>query len=331
MTQITITENDAGQRLDRFLRKYMSSAPLSAVYRMIRKDIKVNGKRVSRETMLNAGDVLSIYIKEEELRSFTDRKEVKRSAKRSFAAAYEDENILAAVKPAGLLVHGKAKEKKDTLVKQVTDYLIEKGAYVPRIEKSFAPAAANRLDRNTSGLVLFGKNAASLRALTEMIRRRGCVKKHYLALVKGTVKEELHMTGQLVKNAERNQVRVSEGGSESRDAETFARPLMSADGMTLLEVELVTGRTHQIRVHLSDAGFPIAGDPKYGDAEFNRNALRAYGLRGQFLHAGRISIESPSEPLIYLKGKSITAPLPDKMHRMASDIFGEEYLKRIWK
>lgn len=328
MTEIIITENDGGQRLDRFLRKYLSSAPLSVIYKMIRKDVKINGRRASRETMLNAGDRLALYLRDDELESFTEKKKIRHSARRSFSIAYEDENILAAVKPAGLLVHGNDKEKKDTLVNQVTDYLIESGAYVPRIERSFSPAAANRLDRNTSGLVLFGKNAASLRALTEMIRRRGCINKYYITVVRGIVRDEMRLTGGLIKDTAGNIVKTADGGG-AKEAETVARPLMSASGMTLMEVELITGRTHQIRVHLSDAGHPVAGDPKYGDEGFNHTAVRRFGLRGQFLHAGRIIINDAPEPLGYLKGMEITAPLPDKMDRMAEEIFGKGYTDMI--
>ena len=158
MIKITITENQGNQRLDRFLKKYFDRAPLSHIYKLIRKDVKVNGKRQKEDTMLAAGDELTIYLSEEDAKALqTVKKHVK--AKRQFRIAYEDENILVCEKPFGLLTHGDHTEKKNHLANQVVDYLIQTGAYQPRLEKTFTPAPANRLDRNTTGLVIFGKHA----------------------------------------------------------------------------------------------------------------------------------------------------------------------------
>ena len=344
MIRITISENDGEQRLDRFLRKYLSSAPLSGIHRMIRKDVKVNGRRVSGETRLRAGDELSLYISEEQLADYTKKENRQAAGRRTFKIAYEDGQILAAVKPAGLLVHGDGKEKKDTLVNQVTDYLIAQGDYVPRVEKTFSPAAANRLDRNTSGLVLFGKNAAALRALADLIRRRGCISKRYLTVVAGDLQEELHLTGRLEKNEETNRVTVSADPRESasqpgregvqkstagsgKAIETIVRPLTGNGQLTLAEVELITGRTHQIRAHLAAAGYPVIGDAKYGSAAANRKAAEKYGLQHQFLHAYKLIFNETEEPLDSLRGKSITAGLPKKLQKMAESAFGTEWMK----
>lgn len=185
---IGINDNESGQRLDRFLRKYLNNAPLSRIYKSIRKDIKVNGKRCKEDYILQVGDEVSFYILEEELASLSKKKPRGR-AKRQFSIVYEDEHIIAVSKPFGLLTHGDSFEKKNHLANQVVDYLIEKGDYNPRLEKSFTPAPVNRLDRNTTGIVLFGKNAQSLRELNKYIRDRGSIEKFYMTIVKGELKE----------------------------------------------------------------------------------------------------------------------------------------------
>ncbi len=326
MVKIIITENDGDQRLDRFLRKYLSAAPLSAIHRMIRKDVKVNGKRANGETRIAAGDELTLYISDEKLEEYTRREARKTSGRRNFRIAYEDGQILAAVKPAGLLIHGDSHDQKHTLVNQVTEYLIEKGDYVPRMEKSFSPAAANRLDRNTSGLVLFGKNAASLRALTAMIRRKDCISKRYLTVVAGNLSEKLHLTGHLEKNEASNRVRVTDS-SAAKEIETIAIPLAENGTWTLVEVELITGRTHQIRAHLASAGYPVIGDAKYGSAAANRLVSEQFGIAHQFLHAYKLIISDAEEPLEGLKGKTITAELPKKLQKMAEDAFGTDWMR----
>ena len=161
MIKLIITENQGGQRLDRFLKKYFDKAPLSYIYKMIRKDVKVNGKRASAEAMLSAGDELTLYINDEEAKTLQKPPRQVR-AKKQFVIAYEDENILAAEKPFGLLTHGDRTEKKNHLANQVLDYLVEKGEYNPRMDRTFSPAPVNRLDRNTTGLVLFVKKKSLL-------------------------------------------------------------------------------------------------------------------------------------------------------------------------
>ena len=156
MKQIVIGENDAGQRLDRFLKKYLAAAPLSAVYKAVRKDVKVDGARCKEDYQLSAGQTLTLYLSDAQIEEWT-RKDERVKAKRQFGLVFEDDNIIIVSKPFGLLVHGDKTEKKDTLANQVIDYLIGTGAYSPRAEKSFVPGPANRLDRNTTGIVVFGK------------------------------------------------------------------------------------------------------------------------------------------------------------------------------
>lgn len=320
MIRITIEKNDAGQRLDRFLRKYLSQAPLSRIYRAIRKDVKINGKRGKEDTVLEEGDELSLYISDEELKSFTETKKTVK-AKRQFKIAYEDENILVAEKPFGLLTHGDSHEKKNTLANQVTDYLIQKGDYNPRTERTFTPAPANRLDRNTTGLVLFGKNSESLRALNSMLRDRSAVSKYYITVVRGHLEDELVLSDRLVKNNAENKVKILSADSDKgREIITVVRPLETGRWYSLVEAELVTGRTHQIRAHLKSAGYPLIGDTKYGDARVNRMVSEKYRLNTQLLHAYRLVFGEVSGPLEYLSGMEIKAQMPDGFEHIVSSL-----------
>lgn len=323
MVKITVEKNEDNQRLDRFLRKYMKSAPLSLIYKLIRKDVKVNGKRAREDYVLAGGDEIVIYMSPEELDGYRVRKEAVRS-RRQFKIAYEDENILAAEKPFGLLTHGDRTEKKNHLANQVLSYLMEKGEYDPRTERTFTPAPANRLDRNTTGLVLFGKNGEALRELNRMIREKGYVSKYYITIAKGNVRGPLILRDRMEKDSAANIVRVKDEGEEGgKLMETIARPLANVPGYTLLEVELITGRTHQIRAHLARAGHPIIGDAKYGNPQLNRMIEKKYGLSTQFLHAYRLYFEKGSGILGYLAGTEIKSELPENLKKIKEDIFKE--------
>jgi len=297
--------------------------------------------------VLALGDRVVLYMKDEEIQKYRPQSVRRSNVKRSFRIAYEDENILAAEKPFGLLTHGDGQEKKNTLVNQVIDYLIEKGDYVPRIEKSFTPGAVNRLDRNTTGLVLFGKNSAALRRLNAMISDKESVGKYYLTILCGELKDELHLKGSLIKDESKNKVKVSllehqedeynkkaSKVSEEKNSsdekvkyiETIARPVVSQNGYTLAEVRLMTGRSHQIRAHLASAGYPVLGDSKYGIIAENKKFSKKYGLTTQFLHAYRLQFNHASDVLSYLSGREITAGLSGKQREIVEDLFGEEYL-----
>ena len=331
MVTLEITENDDNQRLDRFLKKYFKNAPLSRIYKMIRKDIKLNGRRAKEDTMLFAGDILTVYITQEE-NELLSRQRISGGARKQFRIAYEDQNILVAEKPCGLLVHGDAQEKKNTLANQVIDYLIEQGDYVPRREKTFVPSPVNRLDRNTSGLVLFGKNSQALRTLALMLREKGFVEKYYLTVVAGTLSQELTLSDYLVKDSEKNKVRILEQEEEAAQAKTICtvvRPLVAKGGYTMAEVELVTGRTHQIRAHLQKANYPIIGDEKYGNAAVNAKMRKEFGLTSQFLHACRLVFADAPPPLDYLTGTVVTAPLPDDLELLRAALFDENSGRRI--
>ena len=334
MREIIITPNDAGRRLDRFLRKYLPGASLGEVYKMIRKDVKVDAKRRSESYMLSEGEILTLYLTDEALERFgasalsgEQRPAGAVSAKRSFGIIYEDDQILAADKPFGLLTHGDSREKKDHLANQVKDWLIASGAYDPAGEKVFTPAPVNRLDRNTTGLVLFGKTAASMRELNRFIRE-DMVGKFYLTVACGEIRGDLRLSGKLEKDEASNRVIV---GTSGREIETLVHPLevlSFGDGLkaTLCEVELLTGRTHQIRAHLASAGHPLIGDSKYADRSalrINRYVKEEFGLTTQLLHARRIEFKgscAESETLGYLAGKTFASPLPKRFAGILSGL-----------
>ncbi len=323
MKEIRITKNEENQRLDKFLLKYMNKASKAFIYKMLRKKrIKYNGKKAEGNELLQSGDALSLYLSEETLASFMEEKAIA-AAERHFAVIYEDDDVLAVGKPAGLLTHPKNSEDKDTLIDQVLYYLYQKGQYAPSMESSFTPALCNRLDRNTSGIVLAGKTLKGVQGLNAAIRNRQ-VDKYYLTLVVGEVKESGEITAFLSKEEGKNQVRISkEAGVDGKKSITRYRPLAYNDGYTLLEIQLVTGKTHQIRAHMQAMGHPVVGDRKYGDTAVNIEFRQRFGLSNQFLHGARLVFSDVQGALGYLKGKTLSAPLPKVLQQIEEDIFGE--------
>lgn len=310
MVEIKIEKNDANQRLDRFLKKFFKKASLSQIYKIIRKDLKVNGKRGKENTIIQEGDVLNFYMGEDFFESLREKKKIIKVTKQ-FKVVYEDDEMIIVSKPFGLLTHGDSREKKNHLANQVTNYLISTGDYVPSKERTFAPSPVNRLDRNTTGLVIFGKNADALKKLNKMIKDRNQISKYYITIVAGEMIESIELKGKLEKDNKSNTVTVTDETGEGKQIETIARPIKTAKGYTLVEVELVTGRTHQIRAHLSHHGYPIIGDVKYGNPKINKKIKEKYGLATQFLHAYRLVIE----------GREIIGPLPPNFHDIVLDIF----------
>lgn len=340
MIKLTINENQSGQRLDRFLKKYFDAAPLSHIYKMIRKDVKLNGKRATKETMVQTGDTITVYIGEEEAASL-QRRQARRPGqhrgKKQFAVTYEDETLLIVEKPFGLLTHGDSHEKKNHLTNQVIDYLIEKGEYDPRADRTFTPAPAGRLDRNTTGLVMFGKNGPALQALNRLLREKDGIGKFYLTIVAGTLQETLHLTDLMEKDEKKNQIAVLPLQEAAHDAasstgklmETIARPLLCARysnrPYTLVEVQILTGRTHQIRAQLAHSGYPIIGDTKYGSPAVNRVVRQAFGLHTHLLHAWRLVFGdlAVDSPIGRLRGRQVEAALPADFARIKDEIFGK--------
>lgn len=323
MINIEIGKNEQNQRLDKFLRKYLGKAPLSYIYKAIRKDVKVNGKRSKEDYILELGDTVTLYIADDVIESYRKKVETTR-AKRQFKIAYEDENLIIVEKPFGLLTHGDQNEKKNHLANQVIDYLIETESYNPRIEKTFTPAPVNRLDRNTTGLVLFGKTNLAVQQLNQMIREKDRVSKCYMTIVAGTLKKELHLRDRMVKDRVNNKVTVLSMDQEGLEMETIVRPLQYSGKYTLVEVEIITGRTHQIRAHLAKAGHPVIGDVKYGDKRVNGYVRQRFNLNTQLLHAYKLEFAGVEGDLAYLNGKTVYAQLPEDFQRIKTGLFGED-------
>lgn len=328
MITIIITKNEENQRLDRFLKKYFRNAPLSRIYKLIRKDVKINGRRGKPEQMLSEGDELNLYISGEEAEEYAKVKK-KPAAKRQFHIAYEDDDLIIVEKPFGLLTHGDAVEKKNTLANQVCGYLQEMGAYMPGRERTFVPSPVNRLDRNTTGLVVFGKNNRALQELNEIIRSKDRVSKFYWTITAGELRNPLFLRDSMTKDCRQNKVSVVPEGTEgSKLMETAVRPLAVQNGYSLVEVELITGRTHQIRAHLAKSGYPVIGDVKYGDRAVNRKCRERFKLNTQLLHARKLKFNGKFASLPQLENLEVTAELPETFAGIKEQLFAEDRKSR---
>ena len=303
MKEIIIGVNDAGQRLDRFLAKAVPLLPASLAQKYIRlKRIKCNGKRIDRDTRLNQGDVLQLYINDEFFDKPREDNAYLTVASPKLNIVYEDEHIILVDKRPGLAVHPHdGAEYGRTLIDHIQAYLYQKREWSPRGENSFTPALCNRIDRNTGGIVIAAKTAEALRVMNQKIKDRE-MDKRYLAIVEGTPKpREGSLKGYLFKDAKKNRVFVSDAPQPgAKSCQTNYKVLTSKNGLSLVECELITGRTHQIRAQFAHAGHPLLGDGKYGklDKRFDRSyqALYSYKLTFDF--------STDAGGLEYLNGRS---------------------------
>lgn len=302
MKQIVIQKNDAGQRLNKFIEKSFPAIPASLMYKSIRtKNIKVNRKRCTPDQKLCEGDLVDIWLKDEFFAPPQHKYEFS-NASDKLNVVYEDENILIADKPQGLLVHPDENYEPDTLIFRIQKYLNKKGEYIPDKEKSFTPALVNRIDRNTAGLVIAAKNAASLRILNAKMKSREIHKK-YLCIVCGRPSPaKATLEGYLEKNEKQNRVYIEKKRSDSgKTIRTHYKVLDTINNFSLVEIDLLTGRTHQIRAHMASISHPLLGDGKYGTNRVNRAA----GYYKQALCSYKLTFDftTDAEELNYLNGK----------------------------
>ena len=317
--KIEIGTNEAGQRLDKFLRKLLKDVPLSKIFKALRKgDVRVNGKKQKENYTLQVEDVVEIkYI--QSTKEKPEEKFIKVNAS-GMKITYEDSNILIVEKWPNILVHPDEKGKEPSLTDYVLSYLNAKGDYIPENELTFTPAPCNRLDRNTSGIVIFGKNFESLRTVNELIRE-GNVEKYYNALVKGKIKDGLYK-GYILKNEDANISKIyEEEVPNSKEIAMEVKTLKTNGAYSFLEIDLITGRSHQIRAHLSHLGTPIIGDNKYGDRKLNSFFANKFGLDCQFLYAYKLIFRDTKDKLSYLNNKTITESLPPVFKKIKNDVF----------
>ena len=334
MREVTIGPNEGGQRFDKYLKKYMKEAGSGFLYKMLRKkNITLNGKKADGSEKLNVGDRVCFFLAEETIDRFRGavpsseegtvpgkkaalEKEASAFSSLTIPILYEDEQVLLADKPAGLLTQ-KAQAGDYSLNEWLTDYLLAEGKLTAEELATFRPSVCNRLDRNTSGLVVCGKTLAGSQKMSELIRNRS-LRKYYRLFVAGRPPKEGLAESWLLREENSNQVRIYEKKPQDSRAvpvRTGWRLLESFGDCSFLEVELFTGKTHQIRAQMAALGFPLIGDVRYGNEAVNRKFRRA-GVRSQLLHAFRLEFPPLDGPFLGLSERSVVAPEPETFARV---------------
>ena len=308
MKLITVHKQEEGQRLVKLLGAYLKEAPNSFFYKMLRKkNITLNGKKADGTEKLKCGDEIRLFLSDETYEKFAGKMQPKEkfpTAKLNIV--YEDSNVIFINKPAGMLSQ-KSVPSDVSLNEYLLGYLEKSGQWKQEESKAFRPSVCNRLDRNTSGMVICGKSMAGLQQMAALLKDRS-LHKYYLCLVKGVMTESQHLEGYLLKDENSNQVKIFQKETEgAAHIITEYEPLYTEGETTLLKVTLVTGKSHQIRAHLSSIGHPIIGDPKYGDRKVNAFFRETHGIKNQMLHAWKLTFPELPEPLDNLSGKSFEA------------------------
>lgn len=339
MKEITIQENEAGKRFDKFLSQYLSKAPSSFLYKMLRKkNITLNEKKADGSEKLCTGDLVKFWLSDETFEKFASDnllaaqqgKEIptaqyRRAYKdlKGITVIYENHHVLFVNKPAGILTQ-KAEPQDVSLNEWLIGYLLKSGEITPESLITFRPSVCNRLDRNTSGLVICAKTLPGAQRMADCLKER-TMQKFYRTVVSGIVSAPADIKGYLIKDERTNRVTVSkeQSGDAESAIETSYAPLAvnQKDNLTYLEVELKTGKTHQIRAHLASIGHPLVGDFKYGAAQVNEKFRSTYGVKAQLLHSFRVFFPDMPEGFEDLSGKEIIAPLPDKLQQIVNEKF----------
>lgn len=317
MRELVVKKNDANQRLDKFLLKKFKTMPKKMAYMYIRKKcVKVNGKKATPEVMLKENDLLTFYIKDEFFDNIQEENYEFLKAPKNLKIIYEDENIILLDKKPGVIVHQDKSYHFDCLLLRLQHYLYDNGEYNPKEENCFAPALVNRIDRNTGGIVIGAKNAESLRILNQKMKDRELHKFYLCLLINKPKKDNAILSDYLIKNEKANKVTVLRNEKQgAKKILTKYSVLETNNNLTLCEVELLTGRTHQIRAHMSSIGCPILGDNKYGNKKLNQK----YSLSKQCLYSYKLAFDFTTDSgiLSYL----------DKKHFSTNDIWFMDYLK----
>lgn len=324
MKLVIINESEAGQRLDKYLNKLLKEAGKSFLYKMLRKkNITLNNKKADGSEHLQAGDEIRLFFSDETFEKFAGMPKSAEPSPRPATAPklppvkiiYQDADVMILNKPAGILSQ-KAKAEDISLNEYILQYLLKKGKVTRESMATFRPSVCNRLDRNTSGIVTAGVTYRGARELSNLLRERS-VDKRYLALVKGVLKRPAHLKGWLAKDKEQNQVSVRETAFEgAQEIETEYIPLGDNGRMTLLEIHLITGKSHQIRAHLASIGHPVIGDTKYGEESVNQWYHRTWHGHFQLLHSWKLSFPREGCGLEKLAGHTFQASLPEQFSRI---------------
>lgn len=311
MREIIIGENEAGQRFDKYLFKYLKDAPKSFIYKMLRKkNITRNGKKADGSEKLDTGDVVKLFLADDTIEKFKGTvKEFTVKKHIELDIIYEDENILAVNKPSGILSQ-KSVPEDESLNEYIIDYLLKSGRLTYGDLNTFRPSVCNRLDRNTSGIVLAGCSLKGIQELSAMFKERS-IDKYYYCFADGVMKHPHMVEGYLKKSDAGNYVEIKDRPYKGAFyIKTYYEPVKDNGKITFLKVKLITGKTHQIRSHLSFEGHGIIGDYKYGNRKANEYFREKYGVKDQLLHAAQMIFPETEGELSYLAGLNISAELP---------------------
>ena len=314
MQQLTITDLEAGQRLNKYMMKYLNQAPSSFIYKMLRKkNITRNGKKASGDEILECGDVIKVFLADETIEKFRVVGSAQVSGQKpgiTLQILYQDPDILAVHKPVGVLSQ-KAQKDDYSINEAIVDYCLSMRILNEKQLETFHPSISNRLDRNTSGIILAGISLKGSQTLARILKGHTC-EKYYYTIVAGEMKQRIHEKAYIVKDTKKNQSKIQKHESPGASMiETAFTPLCTKNGFTLLQVQLFTGKSHQIRAHLQSLGYPMVGDTKYGNPAVNRKLRERYHLNHQLLHAGRLVLSDIPE---------ITDPLPAEFQKVADGL-----------